>query len=415
MLRTARCGMQLRISCSGPGGGATKPMKVLLYSQTFFPSTGGVQTVVLELGYGLAKWYNGTTGCERFDVTVVTDTAGTPEQDHCVPFCVVRQPRFWKLVRLVRDADVVHLAGPALMPLSLALLLRKPLVIEHHGFQTICPNGQLLYEPDETPCPGHFMARRFGECVRCNAKTMGLWQSIRALLLTPVRRWLSNQVSVNITPTDWLATRLKLRRSKTVLHGISRALRGDSKPASISTFAYQGRLVSTKGVRLLLQAFQRLCLDRRGLRLRIIGTGPQEQLLRSEAAKLNGSVEFLDHVPDEELDQALSDAATVVMPSLAGEVFGLVALENMLRGKLLVVSDFGALREVVGETGFVFPAGDTSSLAACMREALDDPPRAFALGQAARARALQVFGSRRMIQEHVALYREVSLLKRRAG
>jgi glycogen synthase len=390
-------------------------MKVLLYSQTFFPTTGGVQTVVLELGRGLAGWYSGTSACERFDVTVVTDTPGTAEQDNCVPFCVVRQPRFWKLVRLMRDADVVHLAGPTLMPLSLGLLLRKPLIIEHHGFQTICPNGQLLYEPNETPCPGHFMARRFGECVRCNAKTMGLWQSIRVLLLTPVRRWLSNQVSVNITPTDWLATQLKLRRSKTVLHGISRTLRADSKPASISTFAYQGRLVSTKGVRLLLQAFERLCLDRRGLRLRIIGTGPQEQLLRSEAAKLNGSVEFLDHVPDEELDQALSDAATVVMPSLAGEVFGLVALENMLRGKLLVVSDSGALREVVGETGFVFPAGDASALAACMRQALDNPPHAVALGHAARARALQVFGIQRMIQEHVALYQEVSLRKRRAN
>ena len=89
---------------------------------------------------------------------------------------MVRQPSLRELTRLIRAADVVHLAGPAFLPLLAALLLRKPVVVEHHGFQTICPNGQLFYEPTQQPCPGHFMAGRHGECIRCNARN-GLLRS----------------------------------------------------------------------------------------------------------------------------------------------------------------------------------------------------------------------------------------------
>ena len=94
------------------------------------------------------------------------------------------------------------------------------------------------------------------------------------------------------------------------------------------------------------------------------------------------------------------------MPSLAGEVFGLVAAENMLRGKLLIVSNIGALAEVVGDTGLVFPAGDAAALALCMRRVLDDPSLAASLGSAARLRAMQMFNRDSMIQQHVSLYRE---------
>jgi hypothetical protein len=44
---------------------------------------------------------------------------------------------------LIRRANVVHLAGPALLPLLLARLFRKPVVVEHHGYQAICPNGSV--------------------------------------------------------------------------------------------------------------------------------------------------------------------------------------------------------------------------------------------------------------------------------
>lgn len=389
----------------------SKSLKLMLYAHNFLPSVGGVQTIVLQLARGIAGRTASPGKSCRFEVTLVTETPGPEENDRSLPFRVVRKPGFWKLAGLVRKSDVVHLAGPALLPLSMGLLFGKPVVVEHHGFHSICPNGQLLYEPDESPCPGHFMAGRYAKCVQCNAKILGSSGSLRMFLLTPIRRWLSNRASKNITPTEWLEDLLHLRRSRTIVHGISTGSGSPSAEASVSAFAYQGRLVSTKGVGVLLEAFRRLCHERDGLCLTIIGSGPAEASLKAAAANVNGRVEFLDYVPENELDRALANAATVVMPSLGGEVFGLVAAENMLRGKLLIVSDLGALREVVGDAGFIFPAGDASALADRMRRALDHPTDALAMGRAARARAMQAFNLESMIEAHASTYQEAFLRK----
>ncbi|MFZ3201297.1 MAG: glycosyltransferase family 4 protein [Candidatus Acidiferrales bacterium] len=381
-------------------------MRVLLYSEYFPPSSGGVETIVLELAQGLSDRAAASPSSERIEITVVTGTQGNPAEDAALPFRVVRRPRLWQLIRLMRDADLIHAAGPALAPLALGFLLRKPVVVEHHGFQVACPNGQMFYEPDQTLCPGHYMAGRYAKCLECNAKVSGLKKSLKLLLLTPVRRWLANRARVNITPTVWLAEILKVKRMRTVPHGIPPGPAAISSAASASTFAYVGRLVTTKGVSLLLQAAAQL--RREGLQfcLKIIGDGPEREALKSQAAALDGYVEFMGHVPTDRQDEALSGIATVVIPSQSGEAFGLVAAENMLRGKLLIVSDIGSLREIVGDTGLVFPAGDAAALASCMRRVLEDPLLASSRAAAARNRAMQLFKLDSMIENHASLYRE---------
>src|SRR5258708_4038745 len=117
----------------------------------------------MSLARGLAD-LRAENGAREFEVTLVTQTPRENFEDSALPFPVVRQPGFWQLMRLLRGTDVVHLAGPALEPLALGLLWRKPVVIEHHGFQVICPTGQLLIESRGEPCPGHFMAGRRTEC-----------------------------------------------------------------------------------------------------------------------------------------------------------------------------------------------------------------------------------------------------------
>jgi glycosyltransferase involved in cell wall biosynthesis len=381
-------------------------VKILIYTQAFPPAAGGVQSIAFELARGLVEWWQKNPSAEAIEVTVVTRTQEPMAKDDLLPFRLVRAPSFWELVRLVREAEVVHLAGPVMLPLVLALLLRKPAVVEHHGFQVACPNGLLFYEPDQSPCPGHYMARRYEKCIACNSKTAGKRKSWMWLALTPLRRWLAQMCAFNITPTDWLAGILKLKNSRTVHHGIARRADAPSIHATRPVFAFQGRLVSTKGVGLLLQAADQLRKEKCEFELRIIGEGPEEAALKSRATGLNGRVRFLGHVPDDQLETVLGDVSAVVMPSLGGEVFGLVAAENMLRGKLLVVSEIGALQEVVGDTGLVARTGDAKSLAACMRVVLENPAFVESQGRAARVRAQDVFARDGMIQGHVAIYME---------
>lgn len=385
-------------------------MKILLYSRDFSPSVGGVQTIVADLARGLTEPPESGNG-EAVDLTVVTETPSSGHGDHSFSFPVIRRPNMSTLARLIRKADVIHLAGPAMAPLIIALLLRKPVVVEHHGFQAICPNGQMFHEPTEGTCPGHFMARHFAECIRCNRCKSGWARSLRMLLLTPLRRWLCNRARVNIIPTHWVASQLKLSRQRVVLHGIqTHKLASEAKsgtgPAS-STLVYQGRLVSTKGIRILLDALEILCNEGRSPELVIIGAGPEEESVRAATARFGEKVRFAGEVSEGCLERILADSAIVVMPSIAGEVFGLVAAENMRRGKLLIVSDLGSLREVVGDAGLVFRTGDAAALADCMRIAMDDPSRVASLSRAAQARAEGLFDRRRMIREHLFVYREV--------
>jgi glycosyltransferase involved in cell wall biosynthesis len=96
-----------------------------------------------------------------------------------------------------------------------------------------------------------------------------------------------------------------------------------------------------------------------------------------------------------------------VMPSVCEDVAPLAAMEQMMAGRLLIGSDIGGLGLVVDGFGLKFPPGDAKALASCMRQVMDDPSRAAALGQSARPRALQMFSQDRMVAEHARLYREL--------
>src|SRR5208283_3220989 len=229
-------------------------MKLLLYSHFFAPSVGGVETIVLSLARGLAG-VRTADGLIEFDLTLVTETPRQDFDDSSLPFRVIRQPRLAELLKMIHSSDIVHIAGPSLVPLLLGWLSRKPIVVEHHGFQMICPTGQLLIEPSGTPCPGHFMAGRHLECLRCRSNdnwlaSWKLWSS------TFIRRFLCSRVAANIMPTEWLSGLTRLPNAISIPHGIEIAPDNSDSPhlPGPPRIMFQGRLVTTKGLPVLLEA-----------------------------------------------------------------------------------------------------------------------------------------------------------------
>src|SRR6267143_1384995 len=381
-------------------------MKILIYSHFFAPSVGGVETVVLSLARGLADLRK-PDGKPEFELTVVTATRADDFDDRVLAFRVVRRPNLLQLWNLIRSSNIVHIAGPALAPLFLSRLARKLVVVEHHGFQTICPNGQLFIEASSTPCPGHFMSRRHRICLRCNAKD-GWLRSVRLWLLTFVRRFLCHGIAANIAPTGWFAGILQLPKVVHISHGLACApesQRPSGLPAT-PVVAFQGRLVSTKGVDVLLRAARILREQGRSFELLIIGDGPERSRLEELAKHLGLTpwVNFAGRLPAAQLDAALDRSTLLVVPSLGGEVFGLVLAENMLRGIPVLASDLGAFVEVSGGVGAIFRTGDAADLACEVSKLLDNPHAAASLGRQGRQRVLDFYSERRMIEEHARLY-----------
>jgi glycosyltransferase involved in cell wall biosynthesis len=376
---------------------------------------GGVETVVLSLARGLAELRE-SGDQPQFEITLVTETPAGDFRDSDLPFQVIRKPGLIQLQRLIRKSDVIHLAGPALAPLLLGYVLLKPLVVEHHGFQTICPNGGLFFEPSSAPCPGHFMPGRHALCLRCNAG-QGWLASMKLWLLTFPRRFLCKRVAANITPTRWLGELISLPRVTPIAHGVETKIQKRDvhcwPPRPI--IAFIGRLVTTKGVRELLSATKILKEANRVFELLIIGDGPERFSLEEFArqAQINSMVRFTGHLEVAELENTLRDALALVVPSLAGEVFGMVIAENMLRGKAIVASDLGAFSEVLHDTGRTFRTGDAFELSRRIAELIEAPLVARELGKRACQRALQLCNYQLMLRSHVETYVEAAETRRR--
>jgi glycogen(starch) synthase len=103
---------------------------------------------------------------------------------------------------------------------------------------------------------------------------------------------------------------------------------------------------------------------------------------------LQGAVDFRGQVTREEMHQLYRSHDLFIFPSHYQEGFGLVALEAMMSGCLVVSTAQGGAAEVTrdGETGLTFSPGNAAEAAAAIESLLEDDEKAVRL----RERALQV-------------------------
>src|SRR5450432_4195998 len=139
-------------------------MRIVIYTHAFPPMVGGIETITMELAQNLAGPAKATPN-DAVQVTVITPNGAGAANERDLPFRIVRRPSLMQIVGLIRVADILHIAGTDMLPLLLGWLFRKRMVVEHHGFQTACPNGQMIYEITQAPCPGHYMAGNHLQCL----------------------------------------------------------------------------------------------------------------------------------------------------------------------------------------------------------------------------------------------------------
>ncbi|MCC7004215.1 MAG: glycosyltransferase [Gemmatimonadaceae bacterium] len=134
-----------------------------------------------------------------------------------------------------------------------------------------------------------------------------------------------------------------------------------------------GRLAEKKGIPVLLDALSRLDAS---VRLVIAGTGPEEDALRAQVARLGLTerVEFAGFVTGAAKDALIAAADVVVVPSIvtpSGDAEGLpvVVLEALAAGRLCVATDASGAGDVItdGENGFLVPARDSEALASRLK------------------------------------------------
>jgi glycosyltransferase involved in cell wall biosynthesis len=243
---------------------------------------------------------------------------------------------------------------------------------------------------------------------------LALSKSLVNMFLMIPRYLLARASTTNIAISNHVLRRQNLPNSKTIYYGIEDRpfLTGREQKENSGTmcFAYVGRFSPEKGIPVFLKAISLLKNEGFDFKVKLVGDGTQraeiEKILHSEA--IADRVAMTGFQRGDALSQVMEDVSAVVMPSVCEETAGLAAIEQMMRGRLVIASDIGGLAEVVGNAGFLSPAGDAEALAECMKQVIQEPGLIETLGKIARARALDLFQSSRMVDEHATVYRRLA-------
>jgi glycosyltransferase involved in cell wall biosynthesis len=301
-------------------------VNILLTSHRFYPDIGGIETIA-EI---LARYFVAA----NHSVRLITQSSACAKDDQQFPFLVLRRPSVRQLLSSVRWADVVLQNNLEVRQLWPLLLCHRPLVIGLHTW------------------------------IRTTGGERGALQllKVRALGMADQLIACSNAVRLDSTPRALVI-------GNPYNSSIFRALPDSPRRRAI---VFLGRFVSDKGVDMLLQAFA--SLHPLEWRLSLIGDGPERSALQRLSVELgvNDSVDFLGALKGEPLAQVLNEHEILVVPSRWREPFGVVVLEALACGCVVLASDGGGLPDAVGQAGLLFRRADQAHLTDQLRRLIED-------------------------------------------
>jgi glycosyltransferase involved in cell wall biosynthesis len=302
-----------------------------------------------------------------------------------------------KLAELLRDLkpDVahLHLIDHHLSPSVLHALREAcvPAVFTAHDYKLICPNYQ-LYAQERGEICGRCVPGNYYRCVgrRCMKNSLAASAlAAGAMYAHKAMQIYERNVSAFLYATDFVRAKLveggmpaeKLAHLPLYIpfdQFHPRAAHGDY-------IAYAGRLSPEKGLRTLLRAMAKLP----EVRLVLLGDGPERPALETLVRTLNlANVEFAGFLEGPAYTNKLAGARMLVLPSEWYETCGLVIWEAHALGLPAIGARIGGVPESIadGESGLLFTPGDSDDLAAKIRQLLDTPDAARAMGARGRAR-----------------------------
>jgi glycosyltransferase involved in cell wall biosynthesis len=284
-------------------------MKILLCSYRFAPDIGGIQTVGQLLAEQFAQLGH--------EVRVVTESRGDGME---TIYDIIRTPRYSSLADLYRWSDIVlhnQFSTRLFWPWT---QYQQPIYITHHTFPSQEPN------------------------------------SLRRHLKLKICRF-----GTNLAISDALARTLPFPTLR--IHNPFRydLFRSVARPRDQQDCIFVGRLVPGKEISCLLRALA-LSAEHGVVRsATIVGKGPERANLERLAADL--PIQFVGAETGQALAELLAAHRFLVLPSVRNETFGLVALEAIAAGCVVIGSDHGGIPEAIGPCGAIFPAGDAGALA----------------------------------------------------
>ncbi len=412
-------------------------MRILFVTASFLPqSIGGVELHVLGIARALRGRHEASVFCRQADPTRPELSLSRDEYDgitvrrlnylfsDCVEFPLVyRNPsiraRFVEVLDEVRP-DVVHVHHLTCLSTDLIDAARERgarVVMTLHDFWMGCPRGQRM-TPELHLCHDVEVDR----CAVCIPKMWGGWfgrgrdgeafepaasRAKDVAQLNEYHEWIRAVLSRCdrlVAPSEssreiYVRYGVPVERITVVENGLDHApFRSIERTTSASfRFGFIGSVLPTKGVHVLIEAFERL--GRPNARLDVHGEllGWHEvqdygDRIRAQAERAGGRITLHGRYEAAELPSILGRLDALVVPSLWFEAFCLTLREGFLAGVPVIASRLGAMAEGIDDerTGLLFEPGNAADLAAKMARVMDDGAlRARLVGSTKRVRTIE--------------------------
>lgn len=367
-------------------------MRVCMLDPLFFPYHGGTEKVVLEVGSRLATKHG-------YEVDVLTSmipqAKGVKEEN-------IRGINVFRTKSVYLD----KLPGFLPPPFTISPLLNHDLKKMHYGADIYHFHNRFWYS-----LRTHYVARRMGRIMLTihNARPDGISRNTdfwggsfdetmgNAIFKLCHRINCVSKSAMNSTIPKGLHGKCTVTYNGVDTNRFRPGIGAEDVRERLGLSGSfivlaNGRLVTQKGMRYLLDAFAEVRKSSKDAQLVVIGRGPLKKQLESQARGLGiaGSVLFTTGIPEDELPQYYNAADLFVLPSLY-EPSAVVLYEALSCGRPIIATAVGGNPEIVGDCGLIVPPCDPEALATKIMALRDDGPLRKELGSRARERAVKNF------------------------
>ena len=270
-----------------------------------------------------------------------------------------------KVKRLLKDKkiDVVHLHNfnHQISPSILSIFRKKniPVIMTVHDYSLISPNANLFVKGKIYDKVLSYRSWIKDRCVK-NSFWASLVVTLEMFLHHKILNVYKKNINKYICPSKFMANKLVKagfdKDKVEVLNNFVNPINIKNRQNKEEYILHYGRLSAEKGIDILIKAMKGLP----NIKLKIVGTGPQEKELKQIAGD---NIEFVGYKQGDALMSIVSNAKFVVIPSIWYENYPYVVLESHILGVPTLLTNTGGLPEMVTDKeNFLFKLGDVKEL-----------------------------------------------------
>jgi len=172
---------------------------------------------------------------------------------------------------------------------------------------------------------------------------------------------------------------------------------------------FVGRFIPQKGLDTLVKAASQV----EGCRLLLVGGGAMQSEIEAlaDSLDLRDRLVMINVVPHQDVPRYMNAMDALVLPSRTTphwkEQFGHVLIEAMACGTPVIGSNSGAIPEVIGSAGLIFPEGDVDALAQHLRRLATHRDESRRLSQDGLARVNALYTHDTIAEQTARIYHSV--------